>query len=145
MEPVTLILVSLGAGAAIAGSEAVKLGVKDAYNAFKERVLNRSKCKEALKNALAQLEARPDSDARLAVVKEELDPELAQDRELLAQAQQLYDLLRREGQLAARYQIYQTGDGAVAQGPGAKAVGKRGVLIEGDVSGAIIQTGDQRD
>jgi hypothetical protein len=30
------------------------------------------------------------------------------------------------------------GSGAIAQGPGAKAVGERGVLVEGDVHGAIV-------
>jgi hypothetical protein len=40
-----------------------------------------------------------------------------------------------------RYQQYQAtlnGDGAIAQGDGAKAVGKGGILIDGDLTGNII-------
>jgi hypothetical protein len=37
-----------------------------------------------------------------------------------------------------------TGDGAIAQGAGAKAVGARGILIEGQVSGGTLNTGDDR-
>lgn len=37
-----------------------------------------------------------------------------------------------------RYTATLTGDGAIAQGDGAKAVGKGGILIDGDVSGNIV-------
>lgn len=37
-----------------------------------------------------------------------------------------------------RYQATLNGDGAIAQGAGAKAVGKGGILVEGDVSGNIV-------
>ena len=42
----------------------------------------------------------------------------------------------------ARYQAEVHGGGAIAQGPGAKAVGERGVFIGGDAQGNTIQTGD---
>lgn len=46
-----------------------------------------------------------------------------------------------------RYQQYQAtlnGDGAIAQGDGAKAVGKGGIMIEGNVSGNIIMGNNNR-
>ena len=42
-----------------------------------------------------------------------------------------------------QYQATLNGDGAIAQGPGAKAVGKGGILIEGDVHGNIT-LGDEK-
>jgi len=41
------------------------------------------------------------------------------------------------------YEALLIGDGALAQGPGAKAVGKGGVLSEGNVTGSSIITGDK--
>ena len=41
------------------------------------------------------------------------------------------------------YKATLIGSGAIAQGPGAKAVGERGVLVEGDVKGGVIVTGDR--
>ncbi len=43
-----------------------------------------------------------------------------------------------------RYQASLVGDGAIAQGPGAKAVGKGGILIEGDVSGNFVVGNNNR-
>ncbi|MCP4689878.1 MAG: hypothetical protein GY859_17640, partial [Desulfobacterales bacterium] len=37
-----------------------------------------------------------------------------------------------------RYEASLTGSGAIAQGPGARAVGKGGVLVEGDVRGDVV-------
>jgi len=54
------------------------------------------------------------------------------------------DVLRAElarlGNLG-RYEAVLIGSGAIAQGPGARAVGERGVLIEGDVEGDVIAPG----
>jgi hypothetical protein len=41
----------------------------------------------------------------------------------------------------ARFEAHLTGDGAIAQGAGAKAVSKQGTLIEGDVGGDFIAPG----
>ncbi|MGD2178454.1 MAG: SUMF1/EgtB/PvdO family nonheme iron enzyme, partial [Anaerolineae bacterium] len=55
--------------------------------------------------------------------------------------QTLRDELGRLGNLA-RYEATLVGDGAIAQGVGARAAGKRGVVVDGDVAGDVV-TGER--
>jgi hypothetical protein len=71
------------------------------------------------------------------------------EKELAAAAQADPDFAGELGALLAGYEeasgSYKaslSGSGAIAQGPGAKAVGERGVMVEGDVGGNIV-TGDR--
>ncbi|NOZ28403.1 MAG: SUMF1/EgtB/PvdO family nonheme iron enzyme [Chloroflexi bacterium] len=81
---------------------------------------------------LAELEALSLAEAALS------EEDKAWFRETLAAE------LERLGNLG-RFEATLIGSGAIAQGPGAKAVGERGMLIEGDVQGDIIITTEAPD
>ncbi len=88
--------------------------------------------------------APDDADLRQALdeVLEKLDA-VPQAQAGLSQADRRWfdETLRRElarlGNLE-RYEAHLTGSGAIAQGPGAKAVGQGGAIVEGDVHGDVV-------
>lgn len=145
MEPITIIIAALVGGATAAAKDVGKQAVKDAYDGLKGLVVRKFGTKGDVTAALEQAEKKPDSGPRRAVLEEELAGVGAdQDEELVRQAQALLDLLEAHGAASATtYTATLTGSGAIAQGPGARAAGKRGVVVEGDVHGGI-RTGDKR-
>ncbi|RMF37505.1 MAG: hypothetical protein D6759_02260 [Chloroflexi bacterium] len=145
MDPITTIVTAVTAGAVAATKETVGQAVKDGYAGFKALLLRKFGEKTDLQGALQGVEKKPDSDARKAVLKEELEAAGAgQDGEVVRQAQALLDLLKAHGlEPGTSYHAEVHGSGAIAQGPGAVAAGERGVAIGGGVSGSVIVTGDQ--
>jgi hypothetical protein len=97
-----------------------------------------------VQSAVDQAEKKPDSEARQAVLKEELQAAGAdKDEELLKQAQALIELLKQHSAAGGTtYTATNTGSGAIAQGPGAVAAGERGIAIGGGASGNTLITGD---
>src|SRR3954470_21122225 len=93
MEPISAVALSLALGAgSIAGKEVVSGLVKDAYTALRNLVKNRYP-----KVSIEQLEQAPESKSRRAVVEEDLSAAGAgQDTELLAVAQKMTELIRRQ-------------------------------------------------
>lgn len=148
MEPITTtLLAALIAGAAAAATEVTGQAIKDAYTSLKTLVVAKLDGQGDVKNAIHQVENKPDSLGRQDVLKEELEsavkanPATADDPALMAKAQELIALLRQEGKLnAAAVQIIQSGSGAVASGAGAKAAGERGVVA--DTIQGPVATGD---
>ena len=98
MEPISAIAISLALGAAaIAGKEIVGAIVKDSYSKLKELIRNRYP-----KVSVDQLEQAPESKNRRAVVEEDLTASAAgQDRELLAAAHALTELIQQHAPGAA--------------------------------------------
>lgn len=98
MEPISAIALSLALGAAaIAGKEVVGALVKDAYTALKDLIKNRYP-----KVSLEPLEQVPGSKNRRAVVEEDLTASNAgQDRELVAAAHRLIELIQQHAPAAA--------------------------------------------
>ena len=86
----------------------------------------------------ADLVAAPDDQDMQGAFKYQLKKLLENDE---AFAQQLEKLVN-EAQQEITYSAALKGNGAIAQGPGAKAVGARGVLIEGNVDGSTIISGN---
>ena len=144
MDPLTVIISALTAGAAAAAKDVVAQVIKDGYAGLKALVVRRFGQKGDVEAALEGVEKKPDSQARQGVLKEELEKAgAAQDAEVVRQAQALLALLEQHGLVSGpSYQATLKGSGAIAQGPGAKAVGERGVLVEGDAKGGVIITGD---
>jgi hypothetical protein len=143
VEPVMMIVTAVVAGAVAAGKEVAAQVVKDSYAGLKALIVRRFGEKADVATALQQVEQKPDSTARQAVLKEELEAAGAeQDAEVLRQAQALLDLLKEHGLAAGpAYQAELRGSGAIAQGPGAVAAGAGGVAIGGDVKEGIVITG----
>lgn len=144
MDPLTIIITALTAGAAAAAKDVVAQAVKDGYAGLKALVVRRFGWKGDVETALEGVEKKPDSQARQAVLKEELEMAgAAQDTEVVRQAQALLDLLQQHGLVSGpSYQATLKGSGAIAQGEGAVAAGAGGVAVGGNVSGSTIITGD---
>jgi len=90
--------------------------------------------KEAAHEALEDLLKKPDSEAFQTVFKVQLEKMLTNDPKF---AEELSKLLPSAAGEA--YNATLTGDGAIAQRTGAKAVGAGGIMIGGNVSGSINQ------
>ena len=115
--------------------EALGSKVPEAVGKLWQAVKNRFDAEGAAKSALEKLIADPQNDKLKTVVEFHLEEYLKNDA---AFAEKIQPLLK-DAQAAApvTYQAVATGGSAVAQGPGAKAVGKGGVLIEGGVKGDV--------
>ncbi|MFN8464574.1 MAG: hypothetical protein U0X20_03450 [Caldilineaceae bacterium] len=139
VDPVSIIVGALIAGAAAATKDVTGQAIKDAYGGLKKLLVGRFGGQSNLENAVSQLEAKPDSKNRQGVVQEEIESSTAvNDPEVVRQAQALLDLLRQAGGLtAAQYNAIVTGSGAAAVGPGAVAAGKGGVAVGGSVEGGV--------
>jgi hypothetical protein len=107
--------------------------------ALKALIVRKFGEKADVAGAVEVVEKKPDSEARQAVLREELETaEAAQDAEVVQQAQALLDLLKQHGLTAGpSYQATVIGSGAIAQGPGAVTTGEGGVAVGGDVQGGI--------
>lgn len=92
--------------------------------------------KATAKEALEDLRRSPKDADTQASFRQQLKKTMAEDESF---ATELSKLLEAAGN---SYQASVTGDGAIAQGPGAKAVGKGGVMIGGDVNSSNIITGN---
>ena len=75
--------------------------------------------------------ANPENEAFQTVFKVQLE-------KILTSNSNFADEFRKMLDEAGAMTSYQTKDGAIAVGKGAKAVGKSGMLIEGDVGGDVL-------
>lgn len=120
MEPMSIIVGALVAGATAAGKGVASQVVKDLYAGLKGLVVRKFGSKTEVESALKLLEKKPDAGDRRETLRVELEEaDAARDSEVLALARSLMDLLKE-------------------QGTGAQAVGKRGVIVGGDVKGNIV-------
>ena len=142
MDPtITTIVTAVIAGAAAASKDVAAQAVKDAYAGLKTLITRKFGDKVDVEAAIKKIEDKPESEGWRAVLQEELqDAQADQANDVLEQAQALLKLLEEHGEVT--YQAELHGSGAIAQGPDAKAVGERGVIIGGDAKGNII-TGDE--
>jgi hypothetical protein len=139
MDPITIVVTAVAAGAVAATKDVAAQVVKDGYSALKALIVRKFGPKGDVAGAVEMVEKKPDSEARQAVLREELEiAEATQDVEVVQQAQALLDLLKQHGLSAGlSYQATLTGSGAIAQGPGAVAAGAGGVIVGGDVQGDV--------
>jgi hypothetical protein len=90
MEPITLIVSALVAGATTALKDVAGAVVKDAYAGLKTMILNRYGGEGDVAEAVEQVEAKPESAGRQMVLKEELaETGAPEDAELLRTAEAL--------------------------------------------------------
>src|SRR3954447_7343922 len=115
MDPVTLIVAALAAGAGAGGKDAAAQVVKDAYTGLKALVLRR--VKDAPAGEVAVIEHEKDPDTWSAPLAKTLTTTGAdRDPELVAAAQQLMELLDPAGAKAGTYTVTAYGDHSVAAG-----------------------------
>jgi tetratricopeptide (TPR) repeat protein len=143
MDPLSIIVGALVAGAAAGATNVAAQAVKDAYTGLKTLIIDRFGKKADLEHAVESMEAKPDSEARKIVLEEELETVGAgKDAEVVQQAQALLDLLQKQGLASSvSYQATQNGNGAIAQGQGAVAAGADGLAIGGDVQDSTVVAG----
>lgn len=97
MDPVTIMVAALAAGAAAALKPTAEQAIKDAYAGFKALIQR----KYGLASVDA-LEQKPDSEAKRTSVTEDLtDAGAGDDQELLDQAKALLDAVKAHDQAAA--------------------------------------------
>ncbi|MCC5640659.1 hypothetical protein LC593_33490 [Nostoc sp. CHAB 5844] len=122
MEPISLIIAALGAGAIAAAKDTAGTAVKDAYQGLKTLIKQRfaDQGKEDDSNIVDKHEKKLDSEAVKALLKEELiSLGVDQDAEIIKLAQ---ELLKQEK-------------------PEESAAGKYNTVFQGEVKGA--QVGDR--
>jgi hypothetical protein len=118
MDPVTLIVSAMVAGAASAAKDTASNAVKDAYNALKTLLQRRFQGKPAAEMALAEAETDPDTGEKPLT---KAVAEHGSDEEVLALAQQLLQLLQSQQSASSpQYEVEASGDGTVAIGRDAK-------------------------
>jgi len=145
MDPLSIILSALIAGAAASAKDVAVQAVKDGYAGLKALLIRKFGDMADVAASIEQVEKKPESESRQLTLKEELAAvDAGGDKELTAEAKALLDLLKRHGQIhEATYNAVLSDSGAIAQGPGAVAAGERGVAIGGNVHGGTIITGDE--
>jgi disulfide oxidoreductase YuzD len=147
MDPVTMIATALVAGAVAAGKDVATQTVKDSYAGLKAVLVRKFGEKSDVVDAVERMNKKPDSEARQAVLKEELETAKAgQDAEVVGQAQALLNLLKEHGLATGpSYHAELHGSGAIAQGEGAAAAGAGGIAVGGRVEGGIHVSGGRAD
>jgi hypothetical protein len=141
MDPVTIIVAALAAGAAAGVTDVASQAIKDGYAALKGLIIGRFGQKADIKEAVEQVEKKPDSEGRKATLQEELQAAGAgQDQEVVQQARAFLDMLKDKGALSqASYSAILAGSGAIAQdhsvaaGAGGTAIG----AVSGDFYGSV--------
>ncbi|MFW6116648.1 MAG: hypothetical protein ACOC6F_02880 [bacterium] len=145
MDPITILVTAVVLGAAAGAKDVAAQAVKDAYAGLKSLIVRKFGGKADVEEAVKGVEKKPESDARKAVLKEELETaEAGQDAEVVKEAKALLRLLEKHNELPATYQAAVYGSGAIAKGEEAVAAGERGVATSGDVRGWIV-TGDNNE
>ncbi|MEU2034332.1 hypothetical protein [Nocardia amamiensis] len=144
VEPLTLVATAVAVGAAAGVSDAAKEAVVEAYSGLKNLIIRRYRDVD-----LAEVERRPESGARRAVLAEELtEAGAATDAELLLAAQTLIAAVRaHEASLGAVVGVdlehLDVGGSLHVDGIESTGIGVRGsdLRIAGDVAITQVQAG----
>jgi len=142
MDPITLIVTAIAAGAAVAAEGVAADAVRDAYAGFKTLVIRNFGTTGAVEANLQQVEAEPLNEVWQAALQQGLTQAGADvDQAILSEAQSLLDLIAElhlgDG---PTYHAHAEGSGAIAQ-DNSVAAGERGVAAKTIIS-SIIATGD---
>ena len=117
-------------------AEAVGGSVPQAIGKVWKTIEKKLDTKGAAKEALEDLLKSPEDADTQATFRQQLKKLLAEDQSFVTELSKLLEAV------GDTYKASLEGDGAIAQGTGAKAVGKGGVMIDGSVSGSNFITGD---
>ena len=101
MDPVsTVIITAIVAGIASGSKDVAKKAVDDGYNGLKGILRRKFSADSQIMRAVEQAEKNPDSDARKAVLKEEVTAaNVDQDSEVLSAAKSLIEMMKADQDL----------------------------------------------
>ena len=123
MEPITAAIVA-------ALAKLSEPAIKDAYDGLKSLIARKFGRENKVTTAIAEVESNPESDARKAVLNEEVvAAKPSADAEIMAAVKTLLDRLEQAGAPVASVRV--------------EAKGERNVAIGGNATGATIRTGDE--
>lgn len=129
MDPITLILAALAAGAGVGATEVAKTAISDAYAGLKGLILRRFGQNTQATTALAMFETNPDETIASYLRPHLVDYQLEADSEIMASAEDLLTLT--SGPSAG-------GAGSVAiTGNVAQRADRGGVAQIGGITGSI--------
>ena len=113
VDPVSLILLALAAGAAAGVKDTASQAIKDGYAALKRLVSSRVAKQPTGELVVAQHAADPET-WQAPLRKALTDADASNDQELVTAAQELMELIDPQGTRAGSYTITASGDRAVA-------------------------------
>ncbi len=146
MDPLTLIVAAMAAGAAEAAKPTAAQAIKDAYAGLKAlimRKLGSAPNTADANDAIEKVEKKPENTPRQDVLKDELKTaQVDEDAEILKLATSLLEAAKGAGASTTTYTATLSGSGAIAQGHGAMAAGAGGIVIGGRNTGNV-NTGNQ--
>jgi hypothetical protein len=138
MDPITIIVSALVAGAAAGATSVAEQTLKDAYAGLKALIRRKFGDKGDVDVAVEQVEKKPDSPAWKEVLKEELAGAGAdQDTEVLQAATDLLALLQPKKAVDSSQTATANHGSAAATGRGAAAVGNGNIQLTGDIQGGV--------
>ncbi len=109
MDPITLILTSLAAGAAAGGQTAVSDAIKDSYSGLKALIARKFAGKPSAEVALNEHESDPktwEEPLKKALMQEHID----QDREIVEAAKKVMTLVQQQQAALGKYNVQITGN-----------------------------------
>lgn len=109
MDPVTLILAALGAGAASGGQTIATDAIKDAYAGLKTLIQRRFADKPSAELALTEHETDP-TTWEAPLKKALLDAEIGQDEDIIEAAQKVMTLIQPQQAAMGKYNVQITGN-----------------------------------
>ncbi len=109
MEPISLILAALGAGAVAAAKDTVGTAIKDAYEGLKGLIKKKFAANESAKVVLDEHEKDPET-YEAALKKKLTEAEIDKDEEILKVAQEVLKQEDPQGAIAGKYNINVAGD-----------------------------------
>jgi hypothetical protein len=115
MDPITLIVTALAAGAALGVKDTASAAVKDAYSGLKVLVRNRLGGRQDAELVLAKHELAPET-WQAPLMAELAEARADRDRELIAAAQAMLDLAGEAGGRAGKYTVDARGAAGVQIG-----------------------------
>ncbi len=104
MEPVSIIMAALAAGAAAGATEVASQAVKDAYEGLKALVLQRLEGKPAAETALAEYEQDAETWEK-PLQKSLVEAGADQEPEIVAAAQQVLQLVQPQQLAQGKYNV----------------------------------------
>lgn len=138
MEPITLIVNALVAGATAGLTSVAEETLKDAYAGLKALIVRKFGSKRAVPQAIDFVEEDPEAAGRKEFLKGELEAAGAdKDAQVLQAAKDLLALLQPEETVDNSQTAIASEGSAAATGRGIATVGDGNISLAGDVQGSV--------